>query len=270
MKIKIVLLMSLMMALMPLTSIHMSAASLPVELQAGYIDPTYDQGKPQKGPVLVPELSLEDYTLTFSTPCYGWKLELIDENDQVVYATIITSDTLDQGLARIPLLYENATDIVTRHTKEAFHLFGDPSMEIYTARPTPFNKVSVKKYNNYIHLTLQESAKMTFFNTSTGVVETFESTSVSYPYAIDLRICISKHNKIPLIIDKDVLCLQNEDITSSINYEADEIKVGTNVTTVKSPGDFVISSGNTVLKGNTVELHDNTLISASANVEISN
>ncbi len=82
------------MALMPLTSIHMSAASLPVELQAGYIDPTYDQGKPQKGPVLVPELSLEDYTLTFSTPCYGWTLELIDENDQVVYATILTSDTL--------------------------------------------------------------------------------------------------------------------------------------------------------------------------------
>ncbi len=205
-------------------------------------------------------------------PSCGYLKSIPNQNNSIQSHTPFYSlgDIFDQGLARISLLYENATDIVTRHTKEAFHLFGDPSMEIYTARPTPFNNVSVKKYNNYIHLTLQESAKMTFFNTSTGVVETFESTSVSYPYAIDLRICISKHNKIPLIIDKDVLCLQNEDITSSINYEADEIKVGTNVTTVKSPGDFVISSGNTVLKGNTVELHDNTLISASANVEISN
>ena len=94
MKIAKVLLLSLMMALTPFSSIHMSAASQPVDLQAGYVDPTYDQGEPSKGPVLVPEVSIEDYTLTFTTPCYGYTLELIDEDDQVVYTTIITSDSL--------------------------------------------------------------------------------------------------------------------------------------------------------------------------------
>ena len=94
MKIQKVLLMSLTMALTPFSSIHMSAASQAVELQTGYIDPTNDQGEPSRGPVLVPEVGIEDYTLTFSTPCYGFTLELLDENGDVVYTTVVMSDTL--------------------------------------------------------------------------------------------------------------------------------------------------------------------------------
>ncbi len=65
-----------------------------INLGVGIFDPTTDMGGPQRGPVLVPEVSIEDYTLAFSTPCYGFTLELLDEDGDVVYTTIITSDTL--------------------------------------------------------------------------------------------------------------------------------------------------------------------------------
>ena len=84
----------LMMMSLPLCSLQVNAAKLPVGLEIGFEDPEHNGGKPQKSPVIVPELSIEDYTLTFSTPCYGWTLTLVDENDDVAYTTIITSDSL--------------------------------------------------------------------------------------------------------------------------------------------------------------------------------
>ena len=82
----------LMAIMLPFTSMQLNAAQ--VNLQVGYDDPTTDQESPQRGPVLVPEVGIEDYTLTFSTPCYGYTVELQDEDGYVVYTTIITSDTL--------------------------------------------------------------------------------------------------------------------------------------------------------------------------------
>ena len=83
----------LMMAFMPFSSVCVNAA--PVTLQIGAVDPTTNQGEPSRGPVLVPEVGIEDYTLTFSTPCYGYILELMDEDGDVVYTTIITSTTVN-------------------------------------------------------------------------------------------------------------------------------------------------------------------------------
>lgn len=84
----------LMMAFSPFSNLRIDAAPVPVSLQATDIDPTTNQGESHRGPVYIPELSIEDYTLTFSTPCYGWTLTLVDENDNVAYTTIITSDSL--------------------------------------------------------------------------------------------------------------------------------------------------------------------------------
>ena len=81
-----------MMAFMPFSSVCVNAAPEPVILSI--VDPTDNQGEPSRGPVFVPEVSIENYTLTFSTPCYGYTMELVDANDVVAYTTIITSDTL--------------------------------------------------------------------------------------------------------------------------------------------------------------------------------
>ena len=81
-----------MMAMLSFSSVQMSAAQ--VNLHVGYEDPTTSQGEPQRGPVLVPEVSIEDYTLSFDTSCYGCTLILLDEDGEVAYTTIVTSGTL--------------------------------------------------------------------------------------------------------------------------------------------------------------------------------
>ena len=94
MKTKNVLLMSVMMAFLPLSSVQINAKVVDVPLQVDYNDPNYGQSGPQRGPVLIPEVGIEYYTLTFSTPCNGFTLELLDENGDVAYSTIVTSATV--------------------------------------------------------------------------------------------------------------------------------------------------------------------------------
>ena len=83
---------SMMMVMLSLSNVEVTAKPEIVPLQVGAIDPTHDQGDHPRSPI--PQVAIEDYTLTFSTPCYGYTLELVDENDAVAYTTIITSDTL--------------------------------------------------------------------------------------------------------------------------------------------------------------------------------
>lgn len=40
-----------------------------IDLEEGIYDPTQNYEPIQKGPVLVPSVSIEDYTLYFITPC---------------------------------------------------------------------------------------------------------------------------------------------------------------------------------------------------------
>ena len=83
------LLLSLMMAMLPFLSVNVNAAKEEVYLQVGHDDPTTDQGKPQKSPVLVPEISIDGYTLTFDTPCDGYTLCLLNEDGEAEYTTIV-------------------------------------------------------------------------------------------------------------------------------------------------------------------------------------
>lgn len=64
-----------------------------IPLQVSGVDPTTDQDDPHKGPVLVPQISLDNHTLYFYTPCDGYTLNLVDENDVVVYTIVIPVGT---------------------------------------------------------------------------------------------------------------------------------------------------------------------------------
>lgn len=83
-----------MAALLPFPSVCVNAVGGIVPLEVGYADPTYGQTNPNKGPVLVPEVSLKDHTLTFDATCLGCELRLLDENGVLAYSTTITSSTL--------------------------------------------------------------------------------------------------------------------------------------------------------------------------------
>ena len=64
-----------------------------VTLQVSDIDPTTQHGGIPKAPVQVPSVSLDGHTLYFFTPCDGCTLNLVDENDVVVYTIVIPAGT---------------------------------------------------------------------------------------------------------------------------------------------------------------------------------
>jgi len=47
-----------------------------------------------RGPVIIPEVSIDEYELMFDTSFIGFTLQLLDENCEEVYCTIITSSTV--------------------------------------------------------------------------------------------------------------------------------------------------------------------------------
>jgi hypothetical protein len=74
------------------TSANEMGFQLPLEVRI--IDPKPGTPGGMKTPVPIPEVDIEDYTLTFDDSCLGCELRLVDENDNVVYTTTITSNTL--------------------------------------------------------------------------------------------------------------------------------------------------------------------------------
>lgn len=64
-----------------------------IDLEVGIYDPTGTYEPFEKGPILVPSVSLDGHTLYFATSCDGCTLRLLDENDVVVFSTIIPTGT---------------------------------------------------------------------------------------------------------------------------------------------------------------------------------
>lgn len=84
------LLMMLIMAFLSFSSINVSANNpTNINLEAGYIDPEGNIDDKQRSPILIPEVGIDNYTLTFYTPCDGCTLRLLDENDNIAFVTMI-------------------------------------------------------------------------------------------------------------------------------------------------------------------------------------
>ena len=91
MKKKRLIILLLTLALLPLSSVSVMART--INFNVGYEDPQNPKDDDKRTLTLVPEVDLEDYTLTFYTPCDGCVLRLVDENDNVVYSTVIPTGT---------------------------------------------------------------------------------------------------------------------------------------------------------------------------------
>jgi hypothetical protein len=88
------LMMMLMMAFLLLTSISVSAKQpTDINLEAGYVDPEDEGGDPHRSPILIPQVGIDNYTLTFYTPCDGCTLRLLDENYNIPFVTVIPVGT---------------------------------------------------------------------------------------------------------------------------------------------------------------------------------
>ena len=87
-------------------------------------------------------------------------------------------------------------------TKEIYHCFGDPSMQICTEMPAPFSGVSVTRGNGCVTVgNGGETARITFVNRRTGEVVSHIAPSAVYTTADfeDVDVCVSCHNRIPYI-----------------------------------------------------------------------
>lgn len=87
-------------------------------------------------------------------------------------------------------------------TKEIYHCFGDPSLQICTEMPAPFSGVSVTRGNGCVTVgNGGETARITFVNRRTGEVVSHIAPSAVYTTADfeDVDVCVSGHNRIPYI-----------------------------------------------------------------------
>lgn len=84
----------LTIALLLLINVRVNAGNpMDINLDAGYVDPYKGNDAPQRSPIQTPHVGIDDYALTFYTPCDGDTLRLLDDNDNVVFATLIPIGT---------------------------------------------------------------------------------------------------------------------------------------------------------------------------------
>lgn len=67
-------LVSLLMVMLPLIGAYVGATAGVVPLQVGIEDPSNGQTNPNRTPTLIPEVFIDDYTLTFDDSCIGCEL----------------------------------------------------------------------------------------------------------------------------------------------------------------------------------------------------
>lgn len=89
---RIVCILTLVLAMLSLTNVHVSATPVQVQLNVCIIDPTNDQDEPQRS--TVPSVEIEDNILYFITSCDDMELRLVNEEDEVEYTTVISGSTL--------------------------------------------------------------------------------------------------------------------------------------------------------------------------------
>ena len=174
---------------------------------------------------------------------------------------------LKQGLKRMGETWGRWTLM-----NELFHCFGDPSMRIYTEKPTEFDNVTISGGTDFISVNLGlESANISFWNQNTNEVVSYEGSTANYNGITDnVVICISAHNKIPYIntFVNNTFYIQNESVGGTKIYQANTIKVGTNVTNTKPIGSVVFNGNKTILIGNEIEINGETTVELGTELEI--
>lgn len=85
------LLLVLFMAVSLPTCVSVNAQEVIIPLSCEIIDPSPAGNKPSRGPIASPTVYLEDNTLSFAADHPEYVLYIKDEDEEVVYSTIVTS-----------------------------------------------------------------------------------------------------------------------------------------------------------------------------------
>ena len=94
--------------------------------------------------------------------------------------------------------------------RDIFHLYGDPSMMVYTTKPTSISNISLSVVDDDFLVvdSHDASTRISFyapdFNGGVGTIESFMGSSAMFEFDDNTEmvyVCVDKHNKIPYIID---------------------------------------------------------------------
>ena len=80
---------------MSLTSQAQNVMGLPISLEVNFINPSGTINQKPRTPIDPPTVYLEDYTLTFEADHPEYVLYIKDEDEVVVYSTVVTSATTE-------------------------------------------------------------------------------------------------------------------------------------------------------------------------------
>ena len=93
MRKKILILLSIVSMLFVCHTESFAAPGDPIPFNTGYVNPTSPGNPKPKSPVVAPTVYIDGNVLTFETPCDGCVLQLVDEDDDVVYSIVIPAGT---------------------------------------------------------------------------------------------------------------------------------------------------------------------------------
>jgi hypothetical protein len=202
---------------------------------------------------------------------------LVESITKTPLPTYELGQILEVGMTRMQetwgVMTKEENKYQTLRTREIFHVFGDPSMQIYTDCPTDILSPEVCRIEDTIYVTVKDGdARISFYTPATNLVDAYYGTNICYhTYSDDVIVCISRHNYIPYIIhSNDMLYIQNETINENRVYSGNTIKVGKNVTNKKEHGDVIVNNGNVSITGKRVELQSGTKVSKNAILRINN
>lgn len=175
---------------------------------------------------------------------------------------------LDNGFVKMEETYGPSIS-----TKRWYHCLGDPSMQIYTDKPSSFSLASVSRTPNTINVQTGEgNAYIVFYDCLNEKMKCYYASSMQFcDSAYDLHntiVCISLHNKIPFIDNASTLYLQDELITGVRTFNSPKVLIGSDVTPLKSNGPVIIQNGTTTINAETVEIKNDTSVEIGSRLRI--
>lgn len=186
--------------------------------------------------------------------------------------TYEVGEIMDLGLLRMSETWGAPTgrSVGRLKTKKLYHCFCDPSMMLYTENPQYFNTPSIYIKNDTLYVNvLEEECKINIVNNTTDEVQSYLGENLSlYVGNNDISVCIDKHNYVPYVWHKN-LYIQNENIVStSKEYHAQNVKVGNDVTSQKLQGNVNLINSKVSFKANNVLFDRGTYVNVGSTLNV--
>lgn len=151
----------------------------------------------------------------------------------------------------------------------------DPEMPVYLSKPEFLSGINMSLSNNTLSVSTGLSdCRITAMSLSDGGASLYEvydsvSSAIINNFTNGCGICITKPGYIPYLADfSDIEYIQNETFDGQRVIWANEVQIGSNVTTNKPTGPVSIESGSTVIHSRNVTIKNDFEVKTGALFEV--